>query len=146
MRMRRPRQTRPSPLDLEVIRRDYPEHREFAESVLPLADKGHYHPSLQVPKRAREDDDEQPEPKRSRTDAGGAEIDKMRADMDALRAENERLKTEIEQLRAENERLRDASRTSAPLVKKEEVEEHGVETLSEEFDRLVEEELARISR
>ncbi|KAI4684276.1 hypothetical protein J4E81_009156 [Alternaria sp. BMP 2799] len=129
------------------------QHREFADSVLPLADKGHYHPSQQVPKRSRGDDDEQPEPKRSRTDAGGAEIDKMRADMYALRAENERLKTEIEQLRAENERLRaenerlrDASRTSAPFVKKEEVEEHGVETLSEEFDRLVEEELARISR
>ena len=137
--MRRPRQTRPSPLDLEVIRRDYPEHREFAESVLPLADKGHYHPSQQVPKRSRGDDDEQPEPKRSRTDAGGADIDKMRADMDALRAENERLKTE-------NEQLRDASRTPAPFVKKEEVDGNGVDALSEEFDRLVEEELARISR
>ena len=144
--MRRPRQTRPSPLDLEVIRRDYPEYREFADSVLPLADKGHYHPSQQVPKRSRGDDDEQPEPKRSRTDAGGAEIDKMRADMDALRAENERLKTENEQLRAETERLRNASRASAPFVKKEEVDEDDFETLSKEFDRLVDEELARISR
>ncbi|KAI4607209.1 hypothetical protein J4E83_009665, partial [Alternaria metachromatica] len=141
-----PRQTRPSPLDLEVIRRDYPEYREFADSVLPLADKGHYHPSLQVPKRAREDDDEQPEPKRSRTDAGGAEIEKMRADMDTLKAENERLRAENEQLKAETERLRNSSRTSAPFVKKEEVDEDGFETLSKEFDRLVEEELARISR
>ena len=144
--MRRPRQTRPSPLDLEVIRRDYPEYRKFADSVLPLADKGRYHPSLQAPKRARGDDDEQPEPKRTRTDAGSAEMEKMRAEVDALRAENERLKAENEQLRAETEKLRDASRTSAPFVKKEEVEEHGVVTLSEEFDRLVEEELARISR
>ncbi|KAI4704882.1 hypothetical protein J4E89_009467 [Alternaria sp. Ai002NY15] len=122
------------------------QYREFADSVLPLADKGHYHPSQQVPKRSRGDDDEQPEPKRSRTDAGGAEMEKMRVGMDALRAENERLKTENEQLRAENERLRDASRTSAPFVKKEEVDGDGFDALSEEFDRLVEEELARISR
>jgi len=137
--MRRPRQTRPLPLDLEVILRDYPEHREFAESVQPLADKKQHHSSLQVPKRARGDDDEQPEPKRTRTDAGDAEMEKMRADMDALRAETERLKTE-------NERLRNAIRLSAPFVKKEEVEEDGVESLSEEFDRLVEGKLARNSR
>ncbi|KAI4663264.1 uncharacterized protein J4E78_003675 [Alternaria triticimaculans] len=136
------------------------QYREFADSVLPLADKGHYHPSQQVPKRSRGDDDEQPEPKRSRTDAGGAEIDKMRADMDALRAENERLKTENEQLRAENERLkteneqlraenerlRNACRTSAPFVKNEEVDGDGFDALSKEFDRLIEEEFARISR
>ena len=127
------------PLDLEVILRDYPEHREFAESVQPLADKKQHHSSLQVPKRARGDDDEQPEPKRTRTDAGDAEMEKMRADMDALRAETERLKTE-------NERLRNAIRLSAPFVKKEEVEEDGVESLSEEFDRLVEGKLARNSR
>ena len=137
--MRRPRQTRPLPLDLEVILRDYPEHRYFAESVQPLADKKQHHSSLQVPKRARGDDDEQPEPKRTRTDAGDAEMEKMRADMDALRAETERLKTE-------NERLRNAIRLSAPFVKKEEVEEDGVESLSEEFDRLVEGKLARNSR
>ena len=144
--MRRPRQTRPSPLDLEVIRRDYPEYREFADSVLPLADKKQHHSSLQVPKRARGDDDGQPEPKRSRTDVGSAEIEKMRADMDALRAENERLRVENEQLKAETERLRNASRTSAPFVKKVEVDEDGFDALSKEFDRLVEEELARISR
>jgi len=144
--MRRPRQTRPSPLDLEVIRRDYPEYREFADSVLPLADKGHYHPSLQAPKRARGDDDEQPEPKRTRTDAGSAEMEKMRAEVDALRAENERLKSENEQLKAETERLRNAGHTSAPSVKKEEVDGDGFDALSEEFNRLVEEELARISR
>jgi len=144
--MRRPKQLRPSPLDLEVIRRDYPEHREFAESVQPLADKKQHHSSLQVPKRARGDDDEQPEPKRTRTDAGGAEIEKMRVGMDALGAENERLRAENEQLKAETQRLRNASRTSAPFVKKEEVDEDGFETLSKEFDRLVEEELTRISR
>ncbi|KAI4640641.1 hypothetical protein J4E93_008231 [Alternaria ventricosa] len=121
------------------------QYREFADSVLPLADKGHYHPSQQVAKRSRSDD-EQPEPKRTRTDAGGSEIEKMRADMDALRAENERLKAENKQLRAENEKLRNASRTSASFVKKEEVEDDDAETLSEEFDRLVEEEFARISR
>jgi len=144
--MSRPRQTRPSPLDLEVILRDYPEHREFAESVQPLADKNHHDPSLHVPKRARSNDDGQPEPKRTRTDAGDAEIEKMRADIDALRAENQRLKAENEQFKAETERLRNTSRTSAPFVKKEEVEADGFETLSEEFDRLVAEELARISR
>jgi len=144
--MRRPRQTRPSPLDLEVILRDYPEHREFADSVLPLADKKQHHLSLQVPKCARGDDDEQPEPKRIRTGAGGAEIEKMRAGMDALWAENQRLKTENEQLKSETERLRNASRTSAPFVKKEEVDGDGFDALSKEFDRLVEEELARISR
>ena len=137
--MRKPRQTRPSQLDLEVIRRDYPEHREFADSVLPLAERKQHHSSLQLPKRARDDDDEQPEQKRTRTDAGGAEIEQMRAEMDALRAENERL-------RAETERLRNVSRTSAPFVKKEEVDGDGFDALSKEFDRLVEEELARISR
>jgi len=144
--MRRPRQTRPSPLDLEVILRDYPEHRDFAESVQPLADKKQHHSSLQVPKRARGDDDEQPEPNRTRTDAGGAEIEKMRVGMDALGAENERLRAENEQLKAETERLRNASRTSAPFVKKEEVDEHDFNAFSEEFDRLIDEEFARISR
>ncbi|KAI4606128.1 hypothetical protein J4E80_010336 [Alternaria sp. BMP 0032] len=122
------------------------QYREFAESVQPLADKKQHHSSLQVPKRARGDDDEQPEPKRTRTDAGSVETERMRADMDTLKAENERLRAENEQLKAETERLRNSSRTSAPFVKKEEVDEDGFETLSKEFDRLVEEELARISR
>ncbi|KAI4945890.1 hypothetical protein J4E91_007804 [Alternaria rosae] len=99
--------TRPSPLDLELILRDYPMHREFAESVQPLADKNNL-PVQELPKHARPDDDEQPELKRTRTDTGGAEMEKMRADMHTLPAKNERLKAENEQLKAGTERLRNA--------------------------------------
>jgi hypothetical protein len=42
-------------------------------------------------------------PKRTRSDAGDAEIGRMRADMDALRAQNQRLEAEIKKLWAEKE-------------------------------------------